>query len=46
MRLGSSEQPAHISLIRRRNRSIVSRAPASSGISLPSRARGANLNID
>jgi len=31
MRLCSSEQPAHISLIRRRSRSIVSRAPASSG---------------
>jgi hypothetical protein len=30
MRLCSSEQPAHISLIRRRSRSIVSRAPASS----------------
>src|SRR5437879_2963369 len=29
MRLCSSEQPAHISLIRRRSRSIVSRAPAS-----------------
>jgi hypothetical protein len=34
------------SLIRRRRRSIVSRAPASSGISLLSRPRGANLNID
>src|SRR5205809_3868997 len=31
MRLCCSEQPAHISLIRRRSRSIVSRAPASSG---------------
>jgi len=31
MRLCSSEQPAHISLIRRRSRSIVSRAPATSG---------------
>jgi hypothetical protein len=31
MRLRSSEQPAHISLIRRRSRFIVSRAPASSG---------------
>src|SRR3989442_11908603 len=31
MRLCSSEQPAHISLIRRRSSSIVSRASASSG---------------
>jgi hypothetical protein len=46
MRLGSSEQPAHISLIRRRSRPIVSRAPASSGSSPLSRLHGANLNID
>jgi hypothetical protein len=44
MRLCSSEQPAHISLIRRRTRSIVSRAPSSSGSSL--RLHGVNLNTD
>jgi len=31
MRLSSTEQPAYISLIRRRSRLIVSRAPAPSG---------------
>ncbi len=46
MRLGSSEQPAHISLIRRRSRSIVSRAPASSGIYPRSPARCSDVNID
>src|SRR5918994_1079657 len=46
MRLCSSEQPAHISLIRRRSRSIVSRASASSGIHPNSPAQGADINID
>src|SRR2546425_10299741 len=46
MRLCSSEQPAHISLIRRRSRSIVSRASASSGIHPRSRAQYADVNID
>src|SRR5437660_6496318 len=46
MRLCSSEQPAHISLIRRRSRSIVSRAPAPSGNYLRSPAQGSDVNID
>ena len=46
MRLCSSEQPAHISLIRRRSRSIVSRASASSGIHPHARAQCAHVNID
>jgi hypothetical protein len=45
MRLCSSKQPAHISLIRRRSRPIVSRAPASSGIYLRF-ARRSTVNID
>jgi hypothetical protein len=46
MRLCSSEQPAHISLIRRRSRSIVSRAPASSGTYPCSPAQCSDVNID
>src|SRR5439155_16963841 len=45
MRLCSSEQPAHISLIRRRSRSLVSRAPASSGIYLRSPAQCLEVNL-
>jgi hypothetical protein len=46
MRLGSSEQPAHISLIRRRSRFIVSRAPASSGIRSRPSEKHSDVDID
>src|SRR5437899_9463157 len=46
MRLCSSEQPAHISLIRRRSRSIVSRAPASSGYRPCRPERYSDVSID
>src|SRR5581483_8946006 len=46
MRLCSSEQPAHISLIRRRSRSCVSRASASSGNRPCPPATCSDINID
>ena len=46
MRLYSSEQPAHISLIRRRSRSIVSRASASSGNRPCPPTKCSDVNID
>src|SRR5687768_7750789 len=44
MRLCSTKQSAHISLIRRRSRSVVSRAPASSGTCTDDNIEGAARN--